>query len=99
MLGWFKKNFDQVEEANWYYESRADEKIYESSVEHIAEQMRLEKKQLLQRKIEELGFREEKDYDGKIVLKNNIPIKKHMAFKEVEQLITRLKPHKQTAQR
>ena len=37
----FRKNFDQVEEANWYYESAADGKIYESSVEHINQQMKL----------------------------------------------------------
>ena len=36
----FRKNFEQVEEANWYYESSADEKIFESSVEHIGQQMR-----------------------------------------------------------
>jgi hypothetical protein len=72
-----------VEEANWYYESKSDDKIYESSYDHISEQMKLEKKAFLKKKIEELGFKEEKDYDGKIVLKNNIPIKKNMAFREV----------------
>lgn len=56
--------------------------------------MKLQKKAFLQKKIEELGFKEEKDYDGKIVLKNNIPIKRNMAFKEVENLITRLNQNK-----
>jgi hypothetical protein len=45
--------------------------------------MKFEKKTFLKKKIEELGFKEERDYDGKIVLKNNIPIKKNMAFREV----------------
>lgn len=77
----FKKNFDQVEQSNWYYEGKTDDKIYEASVEHIAEQMQLEKKEFLKRKIEELGFKEEKDYDGKVVLKSNLPVKRYMAFK------------------
>lgn len=37
----FKKNFEQFEGSSWYYESRNDDKIYESSIEHIGEQMRL----------------------------------------------------------
>jgi hypothetical protein len=43
--------------------------------------MQLEKKEFLKRKIEELGFKEEKDYDGKVVLKSNLPVKRYMAFK------------------
>lgn len=58
--------------------------------------MKLEKKDKLKHTIEELGFREEKDYNGKMVLKNNISIKKTMTFKEVEGLINRLKTSKQT---
>jgi hypothetical protein len=38
-----------------------------------------------------LGFKEEKDYDGKVVLKSNLPVKRCMAFREVENLISRLR--------
>ena len=45
--------------------------------------MRLEKKEKLKNTIEELGFREDMDYNGKMVLKNNVPIKKNMNYLEV----------------
>ena len=44
----------------------------------------------MKKTIEDLGFKEERDYDGKIVLKNNIPIKKKMPADEVEALIKKL---------
>lgn len=44
--------------------------------------------------IEELGFKEESDYNGKMVLKNNVPIKKTMDFREVGNLVDRLKQNK-----
>lgn len=44
--------------------------------------------------IEELGFKEEIDYNGKMVLKNNVPIKKNMHYWEVESLLDRLKDKK-----
>ncbi|TXI81281.1 MAG: hypothetical protein E6Q39_01500 [Crocinitomicaceae bacterium] len=59
--------------------------------------MKLEKKEKLKNTIEELGFKEEKDYNGKMVLKNSIPIKKTLAFKEVDNLVTRLKQSKQSS--
>ena len=45
--------------------------------------MKEEQKQKLKNTIEELGFKEERDYNGKMVLKNNIPIKKNMNYNEV----------------
>ena len=56
--------------------------------------MKLEEKQKLKNTIEELGFKEERDYNGKTVLKNNIPIKKTMNYGEVEHLVSRLKGNK-----
>ena len=53
--------------------------------------MKLEEKERLRQTIQDLGFREEKDYNGKMVLKNNIPIKRSMDFQEVDSLVTRLK--------
>ncbi len=87
----FKKSFEQFEDSNWYYESRGDEKIYDSTVDHINEQMKQEKRDFLNKTIQKLGFKEEKDYDGQVVLKNNVPIKRSMTYRQVEDLITRLK--------
>jgi pseudouridine-5'-phosphate glycosidase len=90
----FKKNFEQFEDSSWYYEGKGDAKVYDSSIEHINEQMRLEEREKLKNTIEELGFKEEIDYNGKMVLKNNIPIKKNMNYREVESLVQRLRTTK-----
>lgn len=47
----FRKNFDQFEGSSWYYEAKGDEKIYEMSIDHIAEQMKIEEKEKLKQTI------------------------------------------------
>ena len=56
--------------------------------------MKLEEKENLRNTIQDLGFREERDYNGRMVLKNNVPIKKTMNFDEVENLVGRLRKEK-----
>jgi len=48
----------------------------------------------LKQTIGELGFKEERDHKGKLVLKNNLPNKRNMNYAEVEALISRLKAQK-----
>lgn len=79
-----------MEEINWSYESKADSKIYDTCLDQVKHQIALEKMQHLHHVIHHLGFKEEKDYQGNLVLKNRIPIKNHIDSKEEKQLISRL---------
>ena len=56
----------------------------------VREQLKLEKKEHLNKIVNQLGFKEEIDYDGKTVLKNNVFIKKKMSLEEVSNMLTRL---------
>lgn len=57
----------------------------------MRDQLKLEEKENIKKIVNDLGFKEEKDYDGKSVLKNRIPIKQNLSLKEVDKLLGKLK--------